>query len=280
VKHLKPYKIFESNISDESNTEIMEVLSHVADHGYDIKIYDFYYHHQNKDDINTEVHQLSMSISSGLVTEGSKKAKIVKISNRENRSDWFSVDDFAKMGFSSSRFIFNGNFSKYREFFLDLMDSVSQFSDRNPKICFKDTDNILILLEYEDVTKEDLELKKTIGELYHKLYLTLKLTDIRYSNHAKYDVTYYPQESHLKISPKGEDGQIYAYKIISTLCNQLKDTEGYGWMNREEYRPIENRDFKNIKDLLDDSGLEVTFSTESVSGNFNDNIKFIISKKK
>lgn len=54
----------------------------------------------------------------------------------------------------------------------------------------------------------------------------------------------------------------------------LKDTEGYGWMNREEYKPIENRDFKNIKDILEDLDLEVTFTTERVNGNFNERSNF------
>jgi len=276
VKHLKPYKIFESNTRDESNTEIMEVLSHVADHGYDIKIYDFYYYGRAKDDINTETHVLSTNIAN--IHEDWKKSKLIKITNRDSPSKWFNVNEFAKLGFNSSSFHFNGDFIKYREFFLDLMDSVSQFSDRSPKLCFKDTDNILILLEYETVTKEELETKKIIGELYDKLRLVLS-NSMNHGGKRQYDLVYLPQVRQLKISPRGGDGQIYSYKIISTLCPQLKDQLGYGWMNREEYKPIDNPDFRAIKDLLDDFNCEVKFTTQTVSGSFNDDIIFTISKK-
>lgn len=279
MKHLKPYKIFESNVSDESNSEIMEVLSHVADYGYDIKIYDFYYYGRPKDDINTETHVLSMKFSS--IQKISKRAKLVKISNKDNPSKWFSIDDYKKIGFSSSAFHFSGDFVKYREFFLELLDSVSQFSDRNPKLSVVDTDNVLILLEYGVISEEDMEKKETINELYKKLNIVLKNSqyaggDSKTGRKKQYDISYYPSEMSFRIKPIGDDGSTYSYKIIATLCRQLRNTVGYGWMDRRDYEPIDNQDFNTIMDLLKHENCEITFTTETVSGQFQDDIKFEI----
>ncbi len=42
MKHIKGYKIFESESSD-FNDEITDTLASVSDYGYSIKIYDYYH---------------------------------------------------------------------------------------------------------------------------------------------------------------------------------------------------------------------------------------------
>lgn len=269
MKHLKPYKIFESNVSDESNAEIMEVLSHVSDHGYSIKIYDYYYHHEDESDSTSKSDQLFTNKAS--IKEGTKKSKLVRIVNRDN-SDFFNIEGFDKIGFNSSGFHFNNDFGKYREFFLELMDSVFQFSDRNPKLCIRDTDNILILLEYDVVSTEDLGSKDKIRQLYPTLHSLLREEKSKY----KYDIKYYPQETHLKITPRGDINQIY--NIIASLCFQMKDTQGYHWMTQPEY--IQIPEFVNFRENISKEGYEITFKSERSQGQFHDDIVFLISKSR
>lgn len=269
MKYLKNYQIFESNTTDESNNEITEVLQHVVDHGYAIKIYDFFYKHSPETETTSGSNELSMNFNS--IKDNTKRVKLVKVYNKERESSRFNINDFAKIGFNSSGFTFNSNFSKYREFFLELMDSVSQFSDRNPRLSIVDTDTMLILLEYDVVSQEDLRHQDRIGELYTELRLFLQKEKPKY----KYDITYFPQEKHLKITPRGDIDSIY--NIISSLCFQMKDTQGYNWMTQDKY--IQIPEFVSFRERVNKEGYDITFKSEQSSGQFNDDVVFLIKPK-
>jgi hypothetical protein len=114
MKHIKGYKIFESESSD-FNDEIKDTLSNVSDYGYTVNIYD-YYHTPNDN------HGQNLFNNKASVSHLTNKIKLIKLSNKKLNSQYFNTGSELKIENDKGDQIFSENYmetikTKSLEFF-------------------------------------------------------------------------------------------------------------------------------------------------------------------
>lgn len=254
MKHIKGYKIFESESSD-FNDVINDTLSSVADYGYSVKIYD-YYHTPN--DEGGGQYLFNNKASVGHLTH---KTKLIKLSNKKSNSQFFNIDDFSSLGFSSSGFTFiTDDFQQVKDFYFELLDSISQFSEYNPKL-WMSSGSVMIILDLGPASDDDIKSSNSLKDAYDELNGLLEKFNqsVSKSSVGKLVIMYYGDSSTLKLRTKNEDKMS---SILASLCSQMADANpAYGWMNDQESTPRIG-ELVNIKNQINKMGYNITFKSD------------------
>lgn len=251
MKHIKGYKIFESESSD-FNDEITDTLASVSDYGYSIKIYDYY--HTPSD--HSGQYLFNNKASVGHLTH---KTKLIKLSNKKLNSQFFNIDDFSKLGFSSSGFTFiTDDFQQVKDFYFELLDSISQFSDYNPKL-WMSNGSVMIMLDLGPVDDDEIKSSDDLKNAYDELNSSLekfKSSEKPTLKVGRLDVKYYNDSHILKISNRSETRMS---SILASLCTQMGEgNPAYEWMTSEP----KIDEMTSIRDNFNKKGYNITFKSD------------------